>query len=53
MIALAILQIVSSGLNLLRVSAFLAIAIWGAILILVMIIGHLTARFQEQRRLSG
>ncbi|MCX7706426.1 MAG: ABC transporter permease [Anaerolineae bacterium] len=52
-IALAILQIVSSGLNLLRVSAFLTIAIWGAILILVMIIGHLSTRFQEKRRLGG
>lgn len=52
-IALAILQIVSSGLNLLRVSAFLTIAIWGAILILVMIIGHLSARFQGKRRLGG
>jgi len=41
LLALAILQIVSSGLNLLRVSAFLTIAIWGLILILVMVVNSL------------
>ena len=40
-LSLATLQIVSSGLNLLRVSAFLTIAIWGLILIIVMAINHL------------
>jgi len=47
-LALVILQLVSSGLNLLRVSAFLTIAIWGLILILVMVVNHLTARYQER-----
>jgi simple sugar transport system permease protein len=49
-IALVILQVVASGLNLLRVSAFLTIAIWGMILILVMIVNYLSTRYQEKRR---
>lgn len=51
-IALIILQIVSSGLNLLGVSAFLTIAIWGIILILVMAVNHLAARYQERRQIA-
>jgi len=35
-LALMILQVISSGLNLLRVSSFLAIAIWGATILVVM-----------------
>jgi simple sugar transport system permease protein len=49
-IALIILQIVSSGLNLLRVSNFLTIAIWGIILILVMVINYLTQQVQTRRQ---
>jgi simple sugar transport system permease protein len=48
--ALVILQMVSSGLNLLRVSSFMTIAIWGIILILVMVVNYLTAKYQEKRR---
>jgi simple sugar transport system permease protein len=48
-IALVVLQLVSSGLNLLGVNTFLTIAIWGMILILVMVVNHLTVRFQERR----
>lgn len=48
-IGLIILQIVSSGLNLLRVSNFLTLAIWGIILILVMVVNHLTRQYQERR----
>jgi simple sugar transport system permease protein len=51
-LALVILQLVSSGLNLLRVSAFLTIAIWGLILILVMVVNYLTARYQERKRIA-
>lgn len=50
--ALIILQIVSSGLNLLRVSSFLTIAIWGIIIILVMIANHFGSRIQERRTLK-
>jgi simple sugar transport system permease protein len=38
---------VSSGLNLLGVSSFLTIAIWGVILILVMGINYLAGRRQQ------
>lgn len=51
-IALIILQIVSSGLNLLRVSNFLTLAIWGIILILVMVINYFNDLYQQRRRLA-
>jgi simple sugar transport system permease protein len=47
-VALIILQIISSGLNLFGVSAFLTVALWGAILIFVMVIKYLL----EQRSLK-
>jgi ribose/xylose/arabinose/galactoside ABC-type transport system permease subunit len=49
-LALIILQFVSSGLNLLGISAFLTIAIWGGILILVMAVNHLTMQYQQKRQ---
>lgn len=49
-LALIILQFVSSGLNLLGISAFLTIAIWGGILILVMVVNYLTAQYQQRRQ---
>jgi simple sugar transport system permease protein len=49
-IALVILQMVSSGLNLLGVNVFLTIAIWGIILILVMVVNYLTEKYQEKRQ---
>ncbi len=48
-VALIILQIISSGLNLFGVSAFLTVALWGAILIFVMVIKYLL----EQRSLRA
>jgi len=48
--ALVILQIVSSGLNLLRVSNFLTIAMWGLILIGVMAINHLGELYRQRRQ---
>ena len=52
-IALIILQFVSSGLNLLRVSNFLTIAIWGLILVLVMVVNHLAREFQQKRQTAS
>ncbi len=52
-IALIILQFVSSGLNLLRVSNFLTIAIWGIILILVMVINYLSEQYQMKRQTTS
>jgi ribose/xylose/arabinose/galactoside ABC-type transport system permease subunit len=43
-LSLVILQIVSSGLNLLQVNAFLTRAIWGGILVTVMIVNFLRNR---------
>ena len=47
-IALIILQLVSSGLNLLGVSNFLTIAIWGMIIILVFAVSYLNERYRER-----
>jgi simple sugar transport system permease protein len=41
MLAIVMLQMLASGLNLLGVDPFFAIAMWGAILLLVMILKHL------------
>jgi len=48
-IALVILQVVSNGLNLMRVNNFLTIAIWGIILILVMVANYLSKKYQQKR----
>lgn len=47
-IALIILQLISSGLNLLGVSAFLTIAIWGLIIILVMGVNYAAQQVQQK-----
>jgi len=51
-IALVILQVVSNGLNLLRVNNFLTIAIWGIILILVMVANYLSKQYQQKKRIA-
>ena len=48
-IALIVLQVVSSGLNLLGVSNFLTLAIWGIILIGVMAINHFSEQIRQRR----
>ena len=47
--ALVILQIVSSGFNLLRISSFMTIAIWGMIIIVVMVVNFISTTMQERR----
>lgn len=49
-LALAILQIISSGLNLMGVNTFLTVALWGIVLILVMVIQYLIDTHQQKRR---
>jgi simple sugar transport system permease protein len=49
-IALVILQVVSSGFNLMGMNAFLTVAFWGAILILVMVVKYLLEQAQQKRR---
>ncbi len=45
--ALITLQIISSGLNLLRISSFMTIAIWGFVMILVMVVNYYIDRSRE------
>jgi simple sugar transport system permease protein len=51
-VALVILQIVSSGLNFLRVNTFLTVAIWGVILILVMVVSFFGQKLQEKSKIA-
>lgn len=50
LLALVILQILSSGLNLLGASQHLAVAVWGLFLIAVMVLRWLWRRWEERRR---
>ncbi len=49
-LALIILQVISSGLNLMGVNTFLTLALWGSVLIAVMVIQYFIDRKQEKRR---
>jgi simple sugar transport system permease protein len=49
-LSLVVLQILSSGLNLLQANAFLTRALWGVILLLVMVINFFRSRAQQDRR---
>ena len=49
-IALIILQVLSSGLNLLGANQHLSTAVWGLFLILVMVIRHIVGQLQEYFR---
>lgn len=49
-LSLVILQIISSGLNLMGVSNFLTLALWGAVLIVVMVIKYVIENMQTRRR---
>jgi simple sugar transport system permease protein len=49
-IALVILQVISSGFNLMGMNPFLTVALWGAVLILVMVIKTVLEMAQLRRR---
>jgi simple sugar transport system permease protein len=53
-VALVVLQLLSSGLNLLGASQHLATAVWGMLLVAVMILrwlaGQAVARIERRRR---
>jgi simple sugar transport system permease protein len=49
-VSLIILQMISSGLNLMGISNFLTLALWGIILILVMVIKYVIDQFQQKKR---
>jgi simple sugar transport system permease protein len=48
-LALAILQVISSGLNLLGMSAHLTLALWGGILIFILFLNQLRERLSRMR----
>ncbi|MBN1922778.1 MAG: ABC transporter permease [Anaerolineae bacterium] len=49
-LGLIILQIISNGLNLMGVNTFLTVALWGMVLIAVMVLQFLLNRYKEKRR---
>lgn len=49
-LALIVLQVLSSGLNLMGANQHLATAVWGLFLIAVMILRHLAGRFSTNRK---
>lgn len=49
-LSLMILQMISSGLNLMGISNFLTLALWGTVLILVMVLQFVIDRYQQKRR---
>jgi simple sugar transport system permease protein len=49
-ISLVILQMISSGLNLLGISNFFTLALWGIVLIVVMVIKYVIENLAQQRR---
>jgi len=51
-ISIIILQMISSGLNLMGVSNFLTIALWGIILLLVMVVKFLLDKNSQKRKFS-
>jgi simple sugar transport system permease protein len=51
-VAVVILQVISSGVNLLRVDPFFVTAMWGAIILVLIAVNHFTSHWQEMRRLA-
>ncbi|HTT70580.1 MAG TPA: ABC transporter permease [Anaeromyxobacteraceae bacterium] len=52
-LAVVILQLVSTGVNLLRLDPFFIQAMWGFIIVLLIAANHFGARYRERRRLSA
>lgn len=51
-LSLVILQMISSGLNLMGISNFLTLALWGIVLIVVMVINYFIENQQQKRRIA-
>jgi simple sugar transport system permease protein len=49
-VSLIILQMISSGLNLMGISNFFTLALWGTVLILVMVIKFLIDSYVQKRQ---
>lgn len=52
LVALLTLQMLSSGFNMLRFSSYQKLAIWGAVLILVMVMNYLIDKAKEHRNIK-
>ena len=52
LIAIVTLQMLSSGFNMLRFSSYQKLAVWGAILILVMVMNYLLEKMRERRNIK-
>ncbi len=51
-LSVVILQVISTGVNLLRMDPFFIRSMWGLIIILVITVNHFTSRVREQRQLQ-
>ncbi len=51
-LSLVILQMISSGLNLMGISNFLTLALWGIVLIFVMVVNYFIENQQQGRRIA-
>jgi ribose/xylose/arabinose/galactoside ABC-type transport system permease subunit len=52
-LAVVILQLISTGVNLLRMDPFFIQAMWGLIIIVLVAVNFFSARFRESRRMRG
>jgi simple sugar transport system permease protein len=52
-LSVVILQVVSSGVNLMRVDPFFVTAMWGAMILVLIAINHFAARWRRSQRLDA
>ncbi|NLY30915.1 MAG: ABC transporter permease [Firmicutes bacterium] len=52
-LAVMILQVISTGVNLMRMDPFFILAMWGFIVLVIIAANHLSGRFRLQRPLRG
>ncbi|HHV93822.1 MAG TPA: ABC transporter permease, partial [Firmicutes bacterium] len=52
-LAVMILQVISTGVNLLRMDPFFILAMWGFIVLVIIAANHLSGRFKLQRLFRG
>ena len=50
-LSVTVLQVISTGVNLLRMDPFFIRSMWGLIIIIVIAVNHFSGKIQEQRRL--
>ncbi|NBC29163.1 MAG: hypothetical protein GVY29_04130 [Spirochaetes bacterium] len=50
-LSVTVLQVISTGVNLMRMDPFFIRSMWGLIIIIVIAVNHFSGKIQEQRRL--